>query len=133
MTEKIKVLMVEDARDTTKISKTVLSEKGYSVEGCRKDGKEVIKAVKEIEPDVVIIEMYMTGYDAPEVCSAIRNESLIKKPAIIVMTNYDNGFMEREVTEAGADLIMLKPFDYDVLCHRIERLCRTRLEVVKRG
>ena len=133
MTEKLKLLMVEDARDTTKISKTILNPKGYKVETCPKDGKAVIQGVKMYMPDVIVIDMFMSNYDAPAVVKAIAGEKLAKKPVIIVAANYDNGFMEREVMEAGAAYFLLKPFDYDVLCERIDSLCSGNVGAVRRN
>ena len=133
MTEKIKLLITEDPRDTTKISKGILSDKGYKVESCLKDGKAVIEAAKQHLPDVVVMDMYMPFFDAPAVCKAIRNQNMAKKPAVIVTANYENGFMEKEAIEAGAACILIKPFDYDVLCERINKLCSARLEVKGAG
>ncbi len=129
MTEKIKLLMTEDPRDTTKISKNILSDKGYRVEICARDGRAVIEAAKQSLPDVIIVDMYMPSFDAPAVCKALKNQNMSKKPAVIVTANYENGFMEKEAIEAGAACILIKPFDYDVLCERINKLCSAKLEI----
>ena len=126
MTEKIKLLVVEDARDVTKLSKSILTSKGFTVETCAKDGREVVKAAKLNNPDVIILEMYMANLDAPAVIKAVMENAGNKKPAIIVATNYDNGMMEKEIMQAGASYFLLKPFDYDVLCERIISLAKDR-------
>ncbi len=133
MTEKIKLLLTEDPRDTTKISKGILCEKGYNVETCQKDGRSVLLAIKESLPDVVIMDMYMPSFDAPAVCKAITNCDIQKKPIVVVTSNYENNFMEKEALEAGAACIFMKPFDYDVLCERIKKLCSRKPLVAKEG
>ena len=132
MTEKIKILIVEDARDTVKLSKSVLITKGYIVESCARDGKAVLQGIKIHTPDVVIIDMYMANYDAPAVIRAIKGEDIEKKPIVIVASNYDNGFMEREIMEAGAAYFVIKPFDYDVLSDRINSLVSSKIGIVRR-
>ncbi|MBE6789433.1 MAG: sporulation transcription factor Spo0A [Ruminococcaceae bacterium] len=132
MTEKVKILVVEDARDTVKVSKNILSSKGYWVESCHKDGKAVLQGVRLYQPDVIIIEMFMSNYDAVAVIKAIKAEKMIKRPAVIVASNYENGFMEKEVMDAGAAYFLIKPFDYDVLCERINSLCTSKIEVVRK-
>lgn len=122
MTEKLKLLIVEDARDVTRVSSGILASKGYNVESCAKDGKLVLQAVKMYMPDVIILDMYMANLDAAAVTKAIRADKFQKKPVIIVTSNYDNGLMERDVMEAGANYFLLKPFDYDMLCERIDTL-----------
>ncbi len=133
MTEKVKLLIVEDARDVTRVSKSVLTSKGYQVETCAKDGKAVLQAVKMHLPDVVIIEMYMANFDAPAVTKTILSDKLPKKPAVIVTANCDNGLMEREAISAGASYFLLKPFDYDVLCERINALISGGFSVARRS
>ncbi len=129
----LKILITQDSRDEKLISKTILSEKGYIVEICAKDGREVFRSVKNTLPDVVIMDMHMPSYDAPAVCKAIRNSDIGKKPIIVVATSYQNEFMEREANEAGASLIILKPFDYDILCERINKLCSLRIETSRKS
>lgn len=132
MTEKIKLLIVEDARDNSKVSKMILTTKGYRVETCQKDGKAVLQGVRIHEPDVIIIEMFMSNYDAAAVIKAINAENLSKKPAVIVAANYDSGLMEKEVMEAGAAYFLIKPFDYEMLCERINSLCHRNASSNKR-
>lgn len=124
MTEKIKLLIVEDARDVTRISKSIFASKGFAVESVARDGKEAVKAAKLINPDVIILEMHMVNLDAAAATKAIMENAGNKKPAIIVAANYDNGMIEKEVMEAGAAYFLLKPFDYDTLCNRIITLAR---------
>ncbi len=128
----LKILITQDSRDEKQISKAILSEKGYVVEVCANDGGEVFKSVKNILPDVVMMDMTMSSYDAPAVCKAIRNSDISKKPVIIVASSYQNDFMESEASEAGASLILLKPFDYNILCERINKLCSLRIETSRK-
>ncbi len=132
MTEKIKLLIVEDPRDVTKISKSILSSKGYLVETCAKDGKEVLRAAKLHLPDVIIIEMFMANFDAPAVTKALLADTLQKKPSVIVTSSYDSGAMEKQALEAGASYFLIKPFDYDMLCDRINSLARGNMEYHRR-
>ena len=122
MAEKIRLLIAADTRDTARISSTIMQSKGYDVDVCPKDGKLVLQEIIKKAPDVVIIEMFMANLDAIAVLKALKSENLLKKPAVIVSANYDNGLVEKEVMEAGAGYFILKPFDYDVLCERINML-----------
>ena len=129
----LKILMTQDSRDEKQFAKTILADKGYSVEICARDGRAVFQSVKSILPDVVIMDMNMPSYDAPAVCKAIKNSDIGRKPIIIVASSYHNEFMELEASDAGASLILQKPFDYDVLCDRINRLCSLRIEAIGRS
>ena len=122
MIQKAKLLIVEDIRDVTCVSKTILQDMGYEVETCIKDGRAVLEAIGNYCPDVIIIEMFMANLDATATLRALSTQNLVKKPRVIVTSNYDNGLMQRDVLEAGADYFLLKPFDYDMLCERIDSL-----------
>ena len=133
MTEKLKLIVVEDPRDVANISKNVLISKGFDVETCPKDGKEVLKAIRMYLPDVVIVDMFMSNYDGISVSKAITSDkTLQKKPAIIVVSNYDNGNMSRDAMQAGAAYFLLKPFDYDALCEKIQSLATGNLSISRR-
>lgn len=129
MTQKAKLLIVEDSRDVTCVSKTILRDKGFEVETCAKDGRMVLEAVKLYSPDVIIMEMFMAGLDAAATLKELSGLKLLKKPKIIVTSNYDNGLMQCDILKAGADYFLLKPFDYDVLCERIDALLRDGISV----
>ncbi len=132
MNENLKLLLVEDTRDVTSISKTVLASKGFLVETCPRDGKAVLKAVRASCPDVLIMDLFMANLDAAAVTRELCSEQSGKKPVIIVTTSYDNGLLQREVMEAGASYFFLKPFDYDVLCERIRTLCSDTPKLARR-
>lgn len=133
MTEKLRLLIVEDPRDMTKASKTVLASKGYIVDSCAKDGKVVLKLFREKQYDVLIIDSVMSNYDAVGVVRSIVSDKKFKKPIIVVTSNYDNPVTQRDVMEAGADYFALKPFDLDMLCERIEDLTAGRSAPARRS
>ena len=124
MAEKIRLLIATDPRDIGRISGTIMETKGFDVEVCAKDGKAVLQMILQKSPDVVIMELYMANLDALAVLEALSRENILKKPAVIVSANYDNGLTQREVMEAGAAYFLLKPFDYDMLAERINTLTK---------
>ena len=132
MTQNVKLLIVEDSRDITCVSKTIMTEKGFVVESCAKDGREVLEAVKRFGPDVIIMEMFMAGLDAVATLRALSEMKGSVKPKVIVTSNFDNGLMQRDVLTAGADYFLLKPFDYDMLCERIESLLRDGITISRK-
>ena len=131
MTNKAKLLIVHDTRDAMRISKTILEDKGYEVEVCAKDGRAVLEAIKIHNPDVIIMEMFMANLDAVATLQALADMKLEKKPKTIVTSGYDNGVMQCDILKAGADYFILKPFDYDMLCDRIDALLVEGTSVLK--
>lgn len=131
MEKNIKLLIVEDVRDILGVSRSVFVSRGYDVIACKKDGRDIIQAIKKELPDVIIIDMFMANYDAPAVMRAISDFE--KVPAVIVCASYNNGLIEKEALMAGADYFLVKPFDYNSLCDRIDSLSRHNLRILKKG
>ena len=116
----------------TCLSKSILSEKGFEVETCTKDGRELLQAAMRFSPDVIIMEMFMAGLDAAATLRVLSETKCLVKPKVIVTSNFDNGLMQRDVLTAGADYFLLKPFDYDMLCERIESLLRDGITISRK-
>lgn len=133
MTDNLNLLLVEDVRDTLKVAKTAFASKGFNVDTCQKDGKAVLKCFREKKYDALILDAVMSNYDAVAVIKTITMDKTHKKPAIIVTSNYDNGIMQREVIQAGADYFVLKPFDFETMCERLEMLVNNSGNLAKKS
>lgn len=129
MSEDLNLLIIEDMRDTLRVAKTAFASHGYNVDACKRDGKQVLSLCNQKHYDVLILDAVMANYDAVSVIKAVKKENAYSRPVIIVASNYDNGTLQREMIEAGADYFVLKPFDYDTLCERIENLANTSAHV----
>ena len=83
-----------------------------------KDGLALFDAIKNEMPDVVVIDAIMPNLDAIELMKKIMM-SVYKKPIFIVVSTYDNPFIEKQAMENGASYFMLKPFEVKTLGERI--------------
>lgn len=116
--DKIKVLIGDNSSDFGMVFASGLKDKGFFAITRQKDGNEILDAIKNESPDVVVIDAVMPNLDAIELIKKA-NELENKKPTFIVVSSYDNPFVEREVMENGASYFMLKPFDVPILAERI--------------
>lgn len=133
MTSNLNLLLVEDSRDILRTAKSTFEAKGYSVDTCQRDGIQVLKHFADNNYDAIILDAVMSNYDAVAVIRAIKTDRLRSKPAIIVTSNFDNGIIGREIVEAGADYFVLKPFDLDTLCERVEMLTSKRFGIIRKA
>lgn len=118
MKNKLNVLIGDDSLNFGCLCGEMLEKTGNNVILTPKNGEKVIEGIKLHNPDIVIIESFMAQIDAIEVIKEIQK---IKEcnPKIIVISGYDNKFIEKEIMENGASYYMLKPFDISTLCDRI--------------
>lgn len=118
MTNKIKVLIGDDTAEYGVSCANGLRAQGFFVVARPKDGLALFDAIKNEMPDVVVIDAIMPNLDALELIRKIQ-ESIYKKPIFIVVSTYDNPFIEKQVMESGASYFMLRPFEPKILGDRI--------------
>lgn len=118
MQNKIKVLIGDNTNDFGLLCEELLLKEGFEVTLVSKDGIRVLDGIKEICPDVVVVESFMPQLDAIGVMKATRS-TISNYPHFIVISGYDNKFIEKEIMENGASYYMLKPFEIAGLRDRI--------------
>lgn len=121
MGNKIKVLIGDDSAEYGVSCANTLRTMGFFVVARPKDGLTLFDAIKNEMPDVVIVDAIMPNLDAIELMKKI-NVSVYKKPIFIVVSTYDNPFVEKQVMENGASYFMLRPFEIKTLADRIMAL-----------
>jgi CheY-like chemotaxis protein len=121
MTDQIKVLVVDDDERNIFALKAYLKAKKITVETAS-DGKECLEKLRQIEVDVVLLDMMMPVMDGFETLGILRKDDQLKKNKVIALTALAmKGDMERCI-EAGADDYCTKPIDIDVLINKIKYL-----------
>jgi CheY-like chemotaxis protein len=73
------------------------------------DGEESLKVARVLHPDVVILDMMMPRVSGLEVLDAIRNDPELSDASVIVLTAQPEA--REEALRAGADVVMVKPFE----------------------
>jgi DNA-binding response OmpR family regulator len=105
----LRVLVVDDDRDTVLSLTMLLNEEGHSVEAAHK-GKEVLSSIRKFEPDVVLLDIGlpdMTGYD---VARAVRRQGE-RRPTLIAVTAWNKETDRLMARAAGFDHYLAKPYD----------------------
>ena len=97
-----------------------LTGSGADVSLVPKDGNRVLQAIQDLHPDVVVMEAFMSQRDAIDVLRAMDRHTRL--PKVIVVSGYDNKYIENELLQNGASVYMLRPFDVQTLCDRIMEL-----------
>ncbi len=118
-----KILVVDDDKDIQEIVKCYLEKDGYQI-FIANSGFEAQKKMKEIELDLVLLDILLPDMDGYEVCQEIRNFSLIP---IIFFSCKDEDIDKILGLNIGADDYITKPFSLGVLGAKIKaHLRRTK-------
>ncbi len=124
MERKIKALISDESSEIFGECLNALSDYGVELLSCPRDGLKVLEEIADIHPDVAIIDVFMPGLDGIGVLNALDRLSMEDRPGIIVMSAFKSPKLENDVLDAGADLYMVKPFDYGKLALKIHELAR---------
>jgi len=122
------VLVVDDDPALAEMLTIVLRGEGFdtAVVG---DGTRALPAVRELRPDVVLLDLMLPGMNGIDVCRAIRLESGV--PIVMLTAKTDTVDIVLGL-ESGADDYIVKPFKHKELVARIRaRMRRTEVEAVE--
>ncbi len=114
--ESKKILVIEDDPDIRMILKGQLEMDGYEVYDAE-TGSDGITLLKEITPDVVVLDLNLPDTDGLKVCKEIKDLGDIP---VIMLTVRDTMSDKLRGFEAGADDYVTKPFEYLELAARIK-------------
>ncbi|MBR5525126.1 MAG: sporulation transcription factor Spo0A [Clostridia bacterium] len=123
MSRKINVLLADNSDYFAIPCANVMKAHGLDVTMTEKDGKAVLEALTRLQPDVVLMDMFLPRLDALGVLSGLEELHLTRRPRMMILSGFDSPALEREALAAGADYYFLKPFDAAVMAQRIQSLC----------
>jgi len=115
MTEKKKVLLVDDDPDFVEAVKIIVQSGGYDVRvAC--DGKEGLEAVAAERPDIIILDVMMPVMDGHKTCAALKgNKETADIPIILLTAVADrvttSTYTHRDMLESEAEDYMPKPVE----------------------
>lgn len=118
--EKIKIIIVDDIEETRKNIKTLLAfEKGIEVVGEAGNGKEAVTLIKEVKPDIVLMDINMPIMDGIKATEEI--SLTIPETTIIIMSVQGEQEYLKKAMSAGAREFLNKPFSSEDLIRIIQK------------
>ena len=123
MKEKITVLIADDNQEFSKTLATYLgNEKDMEVVAIAKDGIEAVEKIRELLPDVAILDVIMPHLDGLGVLEKINNSNIEKTPICIMLSAVGQDKITQKSIALGADYYVVKPFDIELLIKRIREI-----------
>ena len=120
MSEKQRILLVDDDPNISHLVRLYLEKEGFDVtESAR--GDEALEAFKREAPALVLLDVMLPGMDGLQVLKEIRKTS---KVPVIMLTARDETFDKVLGLELGADDYVTKPFETKELVARVKAVLR---------
>ena len=123
MTKKY-VLIVDDDPDLVETVCMMLEDKGYEV-GKAYDGVEGEEAIKERQPDLLVLDVMMPRKDGYQLCAELKADSATKDIPVILLTAVGEAVPTTSYTHAQgmsteAEEYIPKPVDSETLVEAVE-------------
>ena len=111
----LRVLVADDERDTVLTLTELLREEGHETHGVY-DGNDVMPAIREFDPDVVLLDISMPGMTGWDVARKIRHVCGQERPLLIAISGVYKEAADQILGKlAGFNYYLAKPYDPSVL------------------
>lgn len=114
---------MDDDSDFRKVTRLSLSVRGYKVLEAS-SGREAISLARQVQPDLILLDVLMPGLDGYEACRQIKTNPATSHIPIIVLTAVGDPAAHHKAQQAGADDCVAKLAMSQELHGRMERLLR---------
>ena len=117
----IKILLVDDHELVRKGMETLLNaEADISVVGVARSGEEGVKQVKELNPDVILMDINMPGMGGSEACRRILQRNSDVK--IVVVSMHNDGPIPKQLMKLGVMGFVSKDSSIDEVLIAVRRV-----------
>jgi CheY-like chemotaxis protein len=116
-----RVLVCDNEPAMRALVRAALAPGGYEIAEAR-DGLESVERARQVNPDVVVLDMSMPGRPGLEVLDELRRDPELAQARVVVLTARTQEEDRRAATRAGADVYLTKPFSPSELAATVERL-----------
>ncbi len=124
MTDKKRILLVDDDPDFVEAVKVIVESGGYAVRVAY-DGQEGLEAVAEEQPDLIVLDVMMPVMNGHEACAKLKGDEATREIPIILLTAVadrvtTSTYTHRDMLESEAEDYMPKPVEPKELLERIK-------------
>ena len=123
MSQKIRVLLVDDEEELVRYLARRLSGKGFEVSG-NTSGARALAEAAERDFDVAVVDLRMPGMNGDEVTEQLLQQDPTLK--VIILTGHASNSSAQEFSARGAFRLLAKPHDFDALVKVIKEASEVR-------
>lgn len=115
------ILVVDDDADLLELVTLVLKRSNYQVTAIQ-DGGKVIPTLEAINPDVILMDIYLGSTDGRNICKTLKTND--RYQAIPVILYSAGNITSQSIKESLADSFVVKPFNNAEILERIQTFSR---------
>ncbi|MGL4500943.1 MAG: response regulator, partial [Planktothrix sp.] len=125
-----KILVVDDTPDNLRVLSAILSEQGYQV-GKAVSGQVALMASKQLEPDLILLDINMPQMNGYEVCQHLKSHPKTREIPVIFISALDDVEDKVKAFEMGGVDYITKPFQSAEVISRVKNQLNLRFLQLK--
>lgn len=115
-----RILIVDDAAFMRMMLKDILTKNGFEIAGEAENGEDAYNKYKELNPDVVTMDITMPNVDGLQGLKMIMGE--FPNAKVIMCSAMGQQAMVLEAIQSGAKDFIVKPFDADRVLEAVNKI-----------
>ncbi len=128
MKSKIKLLLVDNNNELlSQMSAFFNNKEDVEVVGKVNSGLDAAEKIKELNPDVVLMDIVIPGLDGIGLLKRINTIPHLRRPVVIILTGAKKENVTNLCMDLGADYFMIKPCEFETIYERMHLLCTPKV------
>jgi CheY-like chemotaxis protein len=116
-----RILLADDSPQALRLGEQILSGQGIQVVSVT-DGATALRRLADVDPDVLIADVFLPAKNGFELARFIKAQPEWKHVHIIFAAGMADEFDEQDAKNAGAEVILRKPFEASALLGAVQPL-----------
>lgn len=117
-----RVLIVEDDPETRHYYAEAFHRSGFDTDEAHNGHQAFAKALASPRPDLILTDIAVPGLDGIELCRKLRADDRTRSIPVLAITGYEDRQYPDRARTAGANQVLMKPCEWDVLVSEARRL-----------
>ena len=115
-----KIMIVDDEKDLIKMLQLMLKKEGFET-ATALDGQEFLDKIDAFQPDLVTLDIMMSGLTTKEILEQLKNKKTNPKIILLTVVRYSDEEKKKIFSMGNIVDYIRKPFELDELIDRINK------------
>jgi len=127
-----RILLADDSPQALRLAEQILKSQGIEVVSVT-DGAVALRRLVDVHPDLLITDVYLPTKSGFDLARYLRSQPEYRHIPVIFAAAPADEFNEQDALNAGADVILRKPFEASALLGAVQRLLERSAQTEKNG
>jgi CheY-like chemotaxis protein len=116
-----RILLADDSPQALRLAEQILTAQGLEVVSVT-DGAVALRRLGDVKPDLLITDVYLPTKNAFELARFMRSQAEYRHIPVIFAAAPADQFEEQDAKNAGADVVLRKPFEASALLTAVQQM-----------